>query len=227
MKIIEPLVEVENFDGLKIMKNIERAMRVCYRSEGLITDDSYKRLLKTAVESGHGSIMEHEKISVLLHCSINTYKDITRHRTGVAFSIESTRWCNYSKDKFDNNISFMNPVYITDKKNYEIWEKCMHEIESCYLRMAKNGAKPDELRTILPHSTAAEVYMTCNIREWRHIFKLRTTKRVHPEIRQCLIPLLLYFKQEMPVLFDDIEYDTDFPKEWYAKLTIMKEEVTK
>ena len=224
MFLENPLVEVEKFDGMKIMKNIERAMRTCYRSEGSITDDSYIRLLKMAIDSGHESVLEHEKISVKIHCSINTYKDLTRHRTGIAFSIESTRYCNYSKDKFSNNITFMNPVYITDKNNYAIWEKCMHEIESCYLRMAENGAKPDELRTMLPHSVAAEVYMTCNIREWRHIFKLRTSKRVHPEIRQCLIPLLLYFKEQMPCLFEDIDYDVDFPKEWYAKIETMKGE---
>ena len=224
MFLENPLVEVEKFDGMKIMKNIERAMRTCYRSEGSITDDSYFRLLKMAIDSGHESVLEHEKISVKIHCSINTYKDLTRHRTGIAFSIESTRYCNYSKDKFGNNITFMNPVYITDKNNYKIWEKCMHEIESCYLRMAENGAKPDELRTMLPHSVVAEVYMTCNIREWRHIFKLRTSKRVHPEIRQCLIPLLLYFKEQMPCLFEDIDYDVDFPKEWYAKIETMKGE---
>ena len=90
--------------------------------------------------------------------------------------------------------------------------------------MSRLGCKPDQLRMILPHSTAAEVTMTANIREWRHIFSLRCAKMTHPAIRQLLIPLLLYFKQEMPELFDNIDYDTDFPKEKYAKLTVMENE---
>ena len=79
------------------------------------------------------------------------------------------------------------------------------------------------LRMILPHSTAAEVTMTANIREWRHILDLRTKKMAHPAIRQLLIPLLLKFKEDMPELFNEIEYDTDFPAEKYAKLSVMSD----
>ena len=151
----------------------------------------------------------------------NCYKDLTRHRVGTAFSIESTRYCNYSKDKFDNNIKFINPVNITNSNNYACWKECMRHIETYYMLMAKNGATPDECRMLLPHSTAAQVVMTCDIREWRHILNLRCAKAAHPSIRQILIPLLLLFKQEMPELFNDIEYDTDFPCEKYAKITVM------
>ena len=87
--------------------------------------------------------------------------------------------------------------------------------------MSKLGCTPDEMRMILPHSTAAEVTMTCNIREWKHVLDLRTKKMTHPAIRQILIPLLLKFKQDMPEIFDDIEYDTDFPQEKYAQLSIL------
>ena len=99
----------------------------------------------------------------------------------------------------------------------------MQEIENTYLEMSKLGAKPDELRMILPHSTAAEVTMTANIREWRHILDLRTKQMAHPAIRQLLIPLLLNFKDNMPELFDDVEYDTKFPTDKYAKLSVMEE----
>ena len=252
MKIIEPLIEVENFDGIKIMKNIERACRTCYRSEGLITEDSYKKLLKNCINRGHESVLEHEKITVRMICDIGVYKDLTRHRFG-SFSIESTRYCNYGKDKFDNEIKFIKPIFYNptpsqhagqemseetgeyikdetqrlqetyDSLKTELWEECMRHIENVYIRMSK-FAKPDELRMILPHSTAAEVTMTANIREWRHILDLRTKQMTHPAIRQLLIPLLLYFKQEMPELFDKIEYDINFPKDKYAKLVIGNEQ---
>ena len=84
--------------------------------------------------------------------------------------------------------------------------------------MANNNARPDECRTLLPHSVAAEVVMTCNIREWKHVLELRCSKMVHPEIRQLLIPLLLKFKEEMPEIFETVPYDEDFPKEWYAEI---------
>lgn len=223
MKIVEPWIQVENFDGKQIMKNIERACRTCYRSEGLITEDSYKKLLKNCINRGHESVLEHEKITIRMICDIGVYKDLTRHRFG-SFSIESTRYCNYSKDKFDNEIKFIKPIYFDDGNKSQWWVAAMTEIEKIYNEMAAIGCTPDEMRMILPHSTAAEVTMTANIREWRHILDLRTKQMTHPAIRQLLIPLLLYFKQEMPELFEKIEYDTNFPKDKYAKLVIGNEQ---
>ena len=246
MKIIEPWIEVEPFNGIDIMKNIERACRTCYRSEGNITEDSYKNLLKNCINRGHESVLEHEKITIRMCCDIGVYKDLTRHRFG-SFSIESTRYCNYGKDKFDNEIKFIKPVFYNptpsqyagqeiseetgeyvkdeaqrlqethDSLKTELWEECMRHIENVYIRMSK-FAKPDELRMILPHSTAAQVTMTANIREWKHILELRCSKMAHPAIRQLLIPLLLKFKKEMPEIFDNIPYDEDFPKEKYAEI---------
>lgn len=237
MILEKPQVFIEPYEPLKIMRNIERAMRTCYRSEGTTTEDSYKRLLSMAIASGHESVMEHEKITVKLRCSVGTYKDLTRHRVGTAWSIESTRWCNYSKGKFDNQLRFILPTnYEVSwiEANYEgramtkaeeksmIWYTAMENIEESYMRGADAGMKPDELRLILPHSTAADVIMTCNIREWRHILKLRTQKNVHPEIRQLLIPLLLKFQYTMPELFNDIDYDKEFSTNLYADVDILE-----
>ena len=219
MEIVKAWIEIEKINGKEIMKRLEKACRTCYRSEGSITDSSYKTLLTNCIKSGHESILEHEKITVRIYDDIGSYKDLTRHRAGASFSVESTRFCNYSKDKYTNSIKFIDPVFITDEKNYESWKHAMEYAEKYYMEMANNGARVDELRMLLPHSTAAEYVMTCNIREWRHVLSLRTTKRVHPSIRQVLIPLLLKFKEEMPELFSDIEYDEEFPKEWYATLT--------
>lgn len=237
MNIIKPKVEVEPFNGIKIMKNIERACRTCYRSEGNITEDSYKKLLKNCINRGHESILEHEKITIRLTCDIGVYKDLTRHRFG-SFSIESTRYCNYSKDKFENNIKFIKPIFYVNSwqiANYEgeamteeeqkssAWYNCMEEIEDTYNFMAGLGSTPDELRMLLPHSTAAEVTMTANIREWKHILELRCSKGAHPTVQQVMIPLLLYFKEQLPEIFNNIDYNKEFPEEKYAELNIMKE----
>lgn len=218
MKLVEPVLYVEDYDGKKIMHRIERACRTCYRSENLITEESYKALLKNCLNRGHESILEHEKISIRMICDIGVYKDLTRHRF-ASFSIESTRYCNYGKDKYDNQIKFVKPVHIEEGTEiYDLWSKSLEQIEESYVKMSKLGAKPDQLRMLLPHSTAAEVNMTCNIREWRHILSLRCAKMTHPTIRQLMIPLLIKFKQDMPELFENIEYDEDFPKEKYAKI---------
>ena len=222
MQIVDPKIEVENVDGIKIMKNIERACRTCYRSEGKITDESYKTLLTNCITRGHESVLEHEKITIRMTCDVGVYKDLTRHRI-AAFSIESTRYCNYGKDKFNSEIKFIKPCNIEEgTKTYQLWKNACESIEKNYIEMSKLGAAPDELRMILPHSTAAEVTMTADIREWKHILLLRTSSHTHPAIRQLLIPLLLYFKEIMPEIFDNIPYDENFPKEKYAKLSIMK-----
>lgn len=222
MRIVEPWIKVEKIDGTKIMKKIERACRTCYRSEGKITEDSYKKLLNNCITRGHESVLEHEKVTVRVYSDVGSYKDLTRHRF-ASFSVESTRYCSYDKDKWGNEIAFMNPVYIEDKEVYEIWKKTMQETEKGYIKMKELGATTDMCREVLPHSTAAEYTMTANIREWKHILSLRTTKHVHPSIRQVLIPLLKYFKQEMPEIFGDVEYDEDFNPEYYAKLSIEEE----
>ena len=232
MNIIKPEIMLKPIDGISIMKNIEYACRTCYRSEDKITEDSYKNLIKNCINRGHESVLEHEKVTVKLLCDVGVYKDLTRHRI-ASFSIESTRYCNYSKDKFNNELNFIEPVFYTDswtKCNSEgssfsvseqkssIWYDCMMSIEEAYLNMSKLGCTPDEMRMILPHSTAAEVVMTANIREWRHIFSLRCTKQAHPAVQQIMIPLLLEFKNAMPDLFDDIEYNTEFSSEKYATI---------
>ena len=219
MKIVNPWIEVEKIDGIQIMKNIERACRTCYRSEGNISEDSYKNLLKNCINRGHESVLEHEKVSIRMYCDIGVYKDLTRHRF-ASFSIESTRYCSYDKDKYGNEIKCINPSYIEDKAVYEEWKKSMEEIEKRYMKMKELGATTDMCRLILPHSTAAEVTMTADIREWKHILELRTSNKAHPAIRQLLIPLLKYFQKEMPEIFENVEYDKDFDEKNYAEFRI-------
>lgn len=229
MKILDPWIKVEKFNGVEIMKNIEKACRNCYRSEGNITEDSYKKLLTNCINRGHESVLEHEKITVKILCDVGCYKDITRHRH-ASFSIESTRYCSYDKDKFESEIKFIRPIFTRNENSSlsilqkkDLWEDCMKKIEETYMAMRKIGATPDECRMVLPHSTAAEVYMTCNIREWKHIFELRANNHAHPSVQQVMIPLLLHFKQEMPEIFGDIQYNENFPKDKYAKISFMED----
>lgn len=237
MKIIKPKIIIEDLDYTKIMKNIEKACRTCYRSEDKITKDSYKTLLKNCINRGHESVLEHEKITIQMICDIGVYKDLTRHRH-ASFSIESTRYCNYNKDKFDNQLHLIEPVFyekswteansqgsamsVDEQKSY-YWYDCMENVEQTYNAMIELGSIPDEARMILPHSTAALVTMTANIREWKHILELRANNHAHPSVQQVMIPLLLYFKEKMPEIFNSIEYNKEFDKSKYAKLEVRYE----
>ena len=222
MKIVEPSVIIEDYNGKKIEKNIEKACRKCYRSEDLITEDSYKKLLSNCINRGHESVLEHEKITAEMVTSVAAYKELTRHRF-ASFSIESTRYNAYNKDKYGSEISVINPCNM-EGEIYDLWKKTMELDEKAYNLMASKGAKPDQIRAILPHSTAAHLSMTANIREWRHILELRCSKMAHPEVQQIMIPILLQFQKDMPELFGDIEYNHDFPIEKYASVVIDREE---
>lgn len=222
MKIIRPWIEVKDFNGVEMMKNLELAAKQCYRSQSNITEDSYKKFLTGCLQRGHESVIEHEKISIRMCCDVGCYKDLTRHRH-ASFSIESTRYCNYSKDKFDNQINFIKPCNIEEgTEAYTIWEDCMSNMECYYNKMASlEGTTVDQLRMLLPHSTAAEIYMTANMREWRHIFSLRADKHAHPSVQQVMIPLLLHFKEKLPELFADINYNTEFNPAEYAEIKLV------
>lgn len=207
VKIVSPSVEVITpLDGDYILKHLERCARNCYKSEDKITSDSAKIMIKKLLEMGHEAMIEHFSITVKFTTDVGAYKDLTRHRH-ASFAIESTRFCNYSKGKYGNELCLMRPSNMEEGSEiYNIWLKSMTEIEQAYLKMATHGATVDQLRMLLPHSTKADVFMTANIREWRHIFKLRCAPATHPSIREIMTILLKQFRAEIPVLFDDIPY---------------------
>ena len=83
----------------------------------------------------------------------------------------------------------------------------MELIEKAYFNLLSNGAKPEEARSILPNSLKTEIVVTMNLREWRHFFKLRTSKRAHPQMREVAIMLLKDFQKKLPTIFSDISID--------------------
>ena len=99
----------------------------------------------------------------------------------------------------------MKPVHIPEgSPEYEVWLYCMKDIEKAYLKMAEQGCKADACRMVLPHSPKAEIIMTANLREWRHVLRLRTAPAAHPTVQQIMKMVLREFKKNIPVVFDDI-----------------------
>lgn len=205
MKIIASSFEILSIiDGRQILKNIERIGRVCYKSEDKITDESAPKFLLGILSKGHESVIEHEKVTVKFICDRGISHEIVRHRI-ASYSQESTRYCNYTKDKFGNELTFIRPFFWNqESEQYEIWKKTMENIEKAYFNLLKLGAKPEEARSILPNSLKTEIVVTMNLREWRHFFKLRTASAAHSQMREIVVPLLEKFRREIPVIFDDI-----------------------
>lgn len=205
MKIIDPGFEIYNLkDGEQILREIELIGRVCYKSEDRITIDSARDFVSKLIKSGHESVIEHEKISIKIICDRGVSHEIVRHRI-ASYSQESTRYCNYFKEKFGKELTLIKPFYWKDDiDKYNVWMETMQKIEDSYNALISMGAKPEEARCILPNSLKTEIVVTMNLREWRHFFKLRTSKRAHPQMREITIPLLCELKKLVPTVFDDI-----------------------
>ena len=207
MNIIKPSYEIIGSpDGQAILRTIELCGRVCYKSEDRITDDSAAKFISMILKSGHESVLEHEKITVRVICDRGVTHEIVRHRI-ASYSQESTRYCNYAKDKFGSELTFIKPCYFEeDDDRYTLWKNAMADAERSYFALIEAGAKPEEARGVLPNAVKTELMMTMNMREWRHFFRLRTAGRAHPQMRELACMMLDGFKERFPVLFDDITY---------------------
>ncbi|SHG91938.1 thymidylate synthase (FAD) [Thermosyntropha lipolytica DSM 11003] len=197
---------------------IERCARICYKSEDSIKEEINVDFLKNLLSRGHESVIEHEKVSVMFIVDRGISHEIVRHRIG-SYSQESTRYCNYAKDKFGREITVIEPYFLSGEA-YAEWEKACLQAEKSYFNLLSKGCSPQEARSVLPTCLKTEIAVTYNLREWRHFFRLRCDKAAHPQMRQVAIPLLLLFREKIPVLFDDIEYDRQFPEEHYAQVVI-------
>ena len=206
MKIIEPTVElVQDLNAAEIMKHIERAGRVCYKSESNISDTSAEKFISNIIKSGHESVIEHVSITFKIICDRGISHEIVRHRL-ASYSQESSRYCDYSGDKFGGELTFIKPCFWTeDDENFLLWRQTMEILEKNYLQMRQNGARPEQARAILPNSLKTELFMTANLREWRHFLKLRTSKRAHPQMRQIALKIFEILNEKLPVIFSDIE----------------------
>lgn len=205
MKIIPPSFEImDNINGQDMIRKIEQFGRVCYKSESNISDSSAEGFIRNIIKNGHESVIEHEKISVKIICDRGVSHELVRHRI-ASYSQESTRYCNYYKDKFGKELTLIKPVFWDeDSEEFGIWLNAMKNIEKAYFSLIEAGAKPQEARSILPNSLKTEIIVTMNLREWRHFFKLRTSERAHPQMREITCPLLKTFQQLIPIIFEDI-----------------------
>lgn len=208
MQAIKPYTQIyKDFDGQKVLQKIEAAARTCYKSEGKIQEGSAAKMVASLIKSGHEAMLEHASVTVKFVVDRGISHELVRHRL-ASFAQESTRYCNYSKDDFGSEITFIIPEYLEYKsEGWNIWKESMKQAEDAYFKMLDFELSPQQARAVLPNSLKTEVVMTANLREWRHFFKLRalgTTGKPHPQMLEVAVPLLEDMKNLIPVVFDDL-----------------------
>ena len=190
----------------------------CYKSEKEITETSAKEFVRKRVKDGHLSVIEHAYMSVRFICDRGVTHEIVRHRL-AAYSQESTRYCNYKggvtfiiplwcKDITCGEYSFKDPLFLPCSSS-KVWFHAMLDAEIDYIDILDLGWSPQQGRSVLPNSLKTEIVMTANLREWMHVFKLRTSKAAHPQMREIMCPLLEEMNTLVPIIFDDIKVQPD------------------
>jgi len=225
-EIITPIDDPEEVKCL--MRTIERVARTCYKSEDKIAEDSAEKMINNLIKRKHEAMIEFYDIIVKFTCDRGISHEIVRHRL-ASYAQESTRYCNYSKDKYDHGITFIDinnifklqigkefshPISGNTKEIaeedilywYNEWYKAMEDSERHYHNLTNAYCPAQLARSVLPNSVKTEINCKYNLREWRHFFRMRCDAPAHPQMREITIPLLADFKSKIPIIFDDLSY---------------------
>jgi thymidylate synthase (FAD) len=180
---------------------IELGGRTCYKSEDKITPDSAIKFVKKIRSLQHHSVLEHGVASFKFVCDRGVTHEMVRHRL-ASYSQESTRYCNYSKCKFGGEIKVIEPPF-KKPESIVVWEAITGRIEYAYMKLLEFGESPQMARSILPNCLKTEIVMTCNFREWLHVFALRSSKnkRAHPQIREVMDIAQDILIEQCPAIF--------------------------
>jgi len=209
MKLVKPRYEIlTKIKRVDILKKIEMAGRTCYKSDSEYTEKTGASFLSKIIKRGHLSVIEHVSFTVKFICDRGVTHELVRHRL-CAFSQESTRYCNYS-----GGLTFIIPLWLQnglkegeykeqETAPIDVWTWCnsMLKAEKDYKHLLQIGWTPQQARSVLPNSLKTEIVTTANLREWKHIFNMRTSNAAHPQIREIMIPLQTEIGNILPELF--------------------------
>lgn len=183
---------------------IELAGRTAYQSQNRITEDSCQKFVKRLIENGHESVLEHSAMTVQFdNVSRGFSHELVRHRF-LSVTQQSTR---YVSEKNFNVIipPEMNPdEWFSDEDGCMDMDGFLEYSERIYKAIRENGFPAEDARQFLPIGISCSIVATANFREWRHIFKLRTAKNAHWEIKSVMCNLLRDVQKRIPIVFDDL-----------------------
>jgi thymidylate synthase (FAD) len=221
IKIIEPSVRMLTPEAhiAGMAERIKYAGCTCYQSYD-DTTKSAENFIAMIIQRGHLSVLEHESLSVSIICDRGVTHELVRHRI-AAYSQESTRYCNYAGKPME----FIRPLWCSASiaGDYDLpaysaltshinspqtddlicdrtWLLQVYEAHMAYEQLIKFGWTPQQARSVLPNSLKTEIVVTANLREWRHIFSLRTAPDAHPQMRQVMEMVRAEFGRALPWL---------------------------
>lgn len=199
--------DMDEIDQFKVMKKIETMGRICYLSESKGDPASF---IRGIVKRGHLSVTEHASITMIFVVDRAIQLEMVRHRIS-SYSAQSTRYTKCTD--FIMPINFYDPAkYGVDKMRefQQIWlDSCKQDLEN-YNALIDKGCKPEDARSILPNCLSSKIAVTKDIRAWIESLTLRCEKGAHPDMKMIMIPVLQYFKEKLPVFFENIQYDEEF-----------------
>lgn len=213
MKIIEPSVElIDDINPAGILAKIERCGRVSHQSESKGNPEKFIRML---IKRGHESVLEHVSLTFHIICDRAVQNELVRHRH-ASFSVESTRYVKYDeltviRPDFDDVTHPNRNIRVPAQVQRSKWYEAVQSAEVSYLDCLTGGKyyegcgmPPEIARAVLPLCLKTELYMTCNLREWRHILKLRTAKAAHPQMREVALKIHSILAEKLPVIVEDL-----------------------
>lgn len=179
-------------------KVIEQAGRTCYLSFDKAHSDSQKDFIKRLIKIGHESVLEHSYATFRIkNCSRAMTHQLVRHRL-MAVSQQSQRYVD--EDSFCYVVPESMPAEFADDFHND-----MKTIQQMYRKWRQRGLKKEDARFVLPNACTSEIVVSANFREWRHIFKLRTSPKAQWEIRKACSVMLGILTKSAPSCFEDIE----------------------
>lgn len=181
-------------------REIELATRTCYKSEDAYDPNRTGEFLDKIVNQyQHESVIEHGVASFRIVCDRGVSLEVVRHRI-ASYSQESTRYCNYSKDKFNNEIAVIEPPGLSVPEQL-IWMNAMEAAETAYFQLINAKVSPQIARSVLPTCLKTEMVMTTNFRSWKNFLKLRTSPKAHPQIQEIAFQIKAALQKECPEIF--------------------------
>ncbi len=233
IKVIKPSYEIVNEPNWdEVLISLEKAIRTCYKSEKKIDAGTADKLIRSIIERGHESTLEHQSMTVRFKADRRFLGQISRHRH-CSLSVESSRYVGYSSDakNYKGITEFILPQGCDDKFCLDwtrdmidalmevhiqlnrdtlpehIWLRACVDSQDSYEQLIEHGWAPEQACLVLAPSLKTEIVLTTNMRSWRHILKLRTSSHASPQMRELMIPLLDELKKKCPTLFDSVVTD--------------------
>ena len=203
IEIIKSSAElVGDYEPEKDLIKIERMARNCYNSP--MSDNAQARgeFISKLVKAGHESVIEHVSVSFMLTVPRSISHQIVRHRIGVAYSQQSQRYIDLSKEP----LKVVAPVPELNASELVLWRESVEFAALTYNKLITAGVRPQQARSVLPNCTAVKLGMTANLRAWRHILKERyLNQRADPAIREVMSQVAAKLKEIYPPVFGDIQ----------------------